>query len=305
MLVIVPFTQFLKGLFNYHKNWPYYSLCIASIMYGIVAILLQVLNIYDLRDTLIISHLLIFALFVGGLYGTWSSVKRYGWTQSVKINTICLGICFLGASFDILFYYFIKTESASCFGILAFLIYISVLGFAKIEESRRLMEAGKKAEEYQNMAFIDSLTSMFSRMAFNHVTSSPDFRPNETCVIMCDLNNLKKCNDTYGHEAGDRYLTESAKLIQTVFDKYGVCFRMGGDEFAIVLKNVSLQQCEAYIKELELKQQEYVETHPDEFPIHIACGCAIYNPDEDQDFRETIRRADKIMYENKMKSKGL
>ena len=65
---------------------------------------------------------------------------------------------------------------------------------------------------------------------------------------------MKYCNDTFGHEAGVRYLKESTKVIKDVFDDCGRCFRMGGDEFAIIIKDKTFEECQNYIEELRKRQ---------------------------------------------------
>ena len=123
---------------------------------------MQILNIKDVRELLIINHVLIAMLILLGVSGSIITIVKNGWTKTIKLNTICLLLCFLGTVADLLIFYKVKSKIVSCFGIVAFLIYIIVLGFASINESRRLMKEGKKARKYQNIAFHDQLTSLYS-----------------------------------------------------------------------------------------------------------------------------------------------
>ena len=302
-LVIVPFTLFMGELFKDDKKWKYNALCIASLVYGFVIVVLQMFNITDVRELLTINHGLMAILILLGISGSIITIVKNGWTMTIKLNTFCLLLCFMGTVADLLLFYKVKAKIVSCFGIVAFLIYIIVLGFASIKESRRLINEGKKAQKYQNIAFHDQLTTLYSRSAFVDYTKPEEFVPDDVIIVLCDLNNLKYCNDHFGHEAGDRYLIESAKVIKEVFENCGRCFRMGGDEFAIIMRNKTVEECERYIGELRNKQAEYRKDHPEEFPIYIACGFAAFDGTVDHDINDTMRRADKRMYADKYRIK--
>ena len=302
-LVIVPFTLFMGEMFKDDKKWKYNALCIASLVYGFVIVVLQMFNITDVRELLTINHGLMAILILLGISGSIITIVKNGWTMTIKLNTFCILLCFMGTVADLLLFYKVKAKIVSCFGIVALLIYIIVLGFESIKESRRLINEGKKAQKYQNIAFHDQLTTLYSRSAFVDYTKPEEFVPDGVIIVLCDLNNLKYCNDHFGHEAGDRYLIESAKVIKEVFEKCGRCFRMGGDEFAIIMRNKTVEECERYIGELRNKQAEYRKAHPEEFPIYIACGFAAFDGTVDHDINDTMRRADKRMYADKYRIK--
>lgn len=116
---------------------------------------------------------------------------------------------------------------------------------------------------------------------------------------MFDLNDLKKCNDTQGHEQGDRYIMCGTQIIKESFGDIGKCYRMGGDEFCVLLENVSLEECGQRVKRLKELVEEHNKAYPDEFPVQIACGYEIYDEKTDFDFGDTLRRADKMMYHEK------
>ena len=80
---------------------------------------------------------------------------------------------------------------------------------------------------------------------------------------------------------------------------------MGGDEFAIIIKDKTFEECQNYIEELRKRQEEYRNNHPEEFPIYIACGFAIYDKSIDCDINDTMRRADKCMYADKYRIKQI
>lgn len=65
------------------------------------------------------------------------------------------------------------------------------------------------------------------------VHNETDFR--NYLIVTFELNNLKRCNDNYGHSAGDVYISNSARVIENIFERFGKCYRIGGDEFCCVI----------------------------------------------------------------------
>lgn len=80
---------------------------------------------------------------------------------------------------------------------------------------------------------LDPLTKLLNRQVYVRMLERINYT---TIVIMIDANNFKYINDTFGHECGDRTLKEIAKLICKAYGKFAYCFRIGGDEFCIILK---------------------------------------------------------------------
>ena len=80
---------------------------------------------------------------------------------------------------------------------------------------------------------LDPLTQLLNRQVYSSLIDRINF---STLVFMIDINFLKKINDTYGHECGDKTLKSIAKCIYEAYGEYGWCFRIGGDEFCVILK---------------------------------------------------------------------
>ena len=231
-------------------------------------------------------------------------IKLVGLSKKLKLSITCIGLCFLGLTIDLVFYYYWSGTYVTILGMLAFLIYIITLGVTSIKDARKLMKIGSTANHFQEMAFHDQLTGLLNRTAYAEHTTNKAFNPDDVIVVMCDLNNLKKCNDTYGHDKGDHYIVTSASMIKNHFGSIGNCYRMGGDEFCILIKHSSISACATYAKKLEEEAANYTKNHPEEFPIKIACGYAAYDSSIDYDIGDTLRRADKFMYQDKINKKA-
>ncbi len=175
----------------------------------------------------------------------------------------------------------------------------------------RSIRAEKKASKEHHMvvdlnkkAFVDVLTNVRNKRAFNEYIQKLQKQVEkqkyaEFAMAMFDCDFLKKINDEYGHEKGDVYLKGASRLICHVF-RHSPVFRIGGDEFAAVVENEDFRNMEGVIKSFYRRQKEINSMAENEWDeVHVAMGVAPYDPEQDDSVNDTIRRADKIMYENK------
>ena len=156
-----------------------------------------------------------------------------------------------------------------------------------------------------DLAYADALTSLRNKGAFDiymqNIQTSIDNKEEETALAICifDCNNLKQINDNYGHDKGDLYLQCTAELICNVYEHSPV-FRIGGDEFAIILTGADYENREKLRKLYYRRcdQNNKVKENPWE-KVSAAFGMSVYDPDEDMSVNDVFRHADKLMYENK------
>ena len=122
-------------------------------------------------------------------------------------------------------------------------------------------------------------------------------------VVVLDLNDLKLANDQYGHAIGNKLIVTAAKTISDVFKRSPV-FRVGGDEFLVVLQNSDLENCEKLFAKFESDcKNTFIEEEGARIPLSIASGFAEFDPSVDQHFSDVFKRAEDAMYENKSKIK--
>ncbi len=160
----------------------------------------------------------------------------------------------------------------------------------------------EKLAMVQNLAEVDALTGIKNKNAYKEREELMnqrirEHRQPEFAIVVLDVNDLKKINDTEGHEAGDKCIREACEVICSTFKRSPV-YRVGGDEFVVI------SQDEDYSRSSELV--ELIARHNEDAltngGIVIACGMAKYN-DEDS-VAEVFEAADKKMYENKKSLKG-
>lgn len=171
------------------------------------------------------------------------------------------------------------------------------------EAENAISEKDSKIGEISKLAFKDALTGVGSKSAFNSLTAELAEKHKTshtpTAVVMLDVNVLKNVNDTFGHDAGDKYLCGCCGLICEIF-RYSPVFRIGGDEFVAVLRNADFSDREKLLQKLRDACDESY-SHTDRMPwerYSIAAGMSDWLPDE-PDIEQALLRADKAMYDSK------
>ncbi|MBQ3284577.1 MAG: GGDEF domain-containing protein [Ruminococcus sp.] len=144
-------------------------------------------------------------------------------------------------------------------------------------------------------AYYDQMTGLLNRRKFSEKSDEFKlFMPPYCCVVMVDINGLKAMNDTYGHEAGDELIIGAAECLKAAFDGVESIFRIGGDEFCVILTDPQID-VESCLDQLEASCQQrkghYVKN------ISVSHGFA--STEEFTDFRTILKTADHRMYENK------
>lgn len=118
-------------------------------------------------------------------------------------------------------------------------------------------------------------------------------------IIVFDINGLKEINDNKGHEEGDNSIINTTSVITTVFGADHT-YRIGGDEFIVILENVSQEEIEAYFIKVRKESDKFNESNPDLItPVSFSMGAATYRKELDKDYKAVFKRADEAMYRNK------
>ncbi|MEG2000197.1 MAG: bifunctional diguanylate cyclase/phosphodiesterase [Evtepia sp.] len=155
----------------------------------------------------------------------------------------------------------------------------------------------------------DTLTGIYNRFAFQRVLSElfehPEFE--HAAFVMCDLDNLKHINDTYGHDIGDAYIKATANFLMRYFkDKKAVYARMSGDEFySFIYGYDSVEEIRKIVfgMHLALKSESIELPDHSRFRLKMSTGVAWY-PEQSRISAELAHYADFAMYQGKQTIKG-
>lgn len=158
------------------------------------------------------------------------------------------------------------------------------------------------------LAYKDGLTGVKNRTAYNEIYAELDLKIKRgNCepfaIMVADINGLKATNDKYGHEIGNKLIIKTAKIICDVF-KHSPVFRIGGDEFVILLRDEDLANNKELLCALDTRfESTVVSSGNTDIPVRAAYAIAEFDSVHDIAFEDVFSRADKKMYENKNKIK--
>jgi len=154
-------------------------------------------------------------------------------------------------------------------------------------------------------AKLDFLTGLSNKNAFEKtekaLTASMENGIDSFTVTVFDINNLKKVNDTYGHDAGDKLIAAVSEIIREVYGDR-LSYRIGGDEFVAIIRNSNIYDANNYIEQMKALIEKHNKNAQGDDPlsyISVAIGAAVYYPATDKTFIDVFNRADKEMYKNK------
>lgn len=156
-----------------------------------------------------------------------------------------------------------------------------------------------------NLAFIDKLTGVKNNTAYMHDASliNEDLHNREVgfALFIIDINGLKSINDKHGHDYGNKLIIEVSNIIAEIFG-YENVYRIGGDEFAVIMREFNSEKCGEY----ERKFEKLIDNSKSQFKLSAAIGSASYEESKDSSFESVFKTADERMYKMKteMKSQG-
>lgn len=175
-----------------------------------------------------------------------------------------------------------------------------------IDNEKKLSAMEDKASQLEALANRDSLTGIRNKTAYDNEIKSLEYNLHlgntDFGIGVVDLNYLKVINDTYGHEKGNEAIKNICRIVCVTF-AHSPVFRVGGDEFAIILKDHDLENIDSLVEKFNNELAALAE-NKDLQPweaVSAAIGYATYDADKDAGAVNVFKRADNNMYENKKK----
>jgi len=180
----------------------------------------------------------------------------------------------------------------------------SVIGAVEIfSDNSAEIDAGRKIEAMNRMAFLDHLTQLPNRrfldMSLETALCEFQVHKDPLGVLVLDLDGFKGINDSYGHSCGDRALQEAAKTLTGALRPTDIVGRWGGDEFLAIVRNVNLESLsELAERSVVLISETSVPVDNEKrVPLLISVGAALSRPGDTPEI--LFRRADELMFRSK------
>ncbi len=173
--------------------------------------------------------------------------------------------------------------------------YNQILELRVLERTHEIEATNK---QLKHLSISDALTSLHNRAGFNErllQICSKNQLP--IAIFVCDIDGLKKANDTLGHQYGDKLIIAAAEVIKNTFDSTSVIARMGGDEFAIAIPNCLESHASNLLCNLQENINQYNSVNTD-ICLSMSAGYAVSDTCT-VDIEELYRNADARMYAQK------
>ena len=218
-------------------------------------------------------------------------------------------ICALFAADSLISYYSIRKQGGMlkffpillCF-VPAFLgVFLQSIcyGVSLIWPFAAISLAGVVFSMQNDMIFRDKLTGLYNRYYFELIKQNVEkYKSEKYTALMLDLNNFKHINDEFGHLEGDSAIVDASNILRDVTGTLGIVIRYAGDEFVVILNSVDETVTQEYIKKLNSEFELYNKNYTKPYILSVSLGGCVVDLSIDT-VDEIIRKADKLMYENK------
>lgn len=152
-------------------------------------------------------------------------------------------------------------------------------------------------QKLREQAITDEMTGLYNRAFLDEFVKTHDDDCYPLAIISADCDGLKSINDTYGHVAGDNYIKAAVDLFKMVLPPECMLFRMGGDEFLVLLPGTSEQTALRFVEQLKEKQKQFQVKNKQ---LSVSFGVSVMNSQADN-FHTRFTESDQNMYLEKKK----
>lgn len=296
LILPVPFNVFLYSLCQgrFKKGF----LLFAWIFTGTI-LLNWVWQLFTPLDMFYLKPFTYLLMLLNFIYALTACIHETAKHKNRAAKSCLLPLLLLGfsAAFYVLLL-FLDGETTIFPYLITYILVISYVIFVRIFVHRysTAQAEAKQARYYRELALADLLCGVRSRDAYTELLSCLEKdgkKPQYQAVITFGVEHLKEIRKTYGPENADLALCACCHGIRTIFPLEGICYRTAEDEFIYIISDL------VGISGMIQKFQAFIPTINLPFPLHIAYGYAFFDEDQDSSFKNTIRRSNEDMHQNK------
>lgn len=307
----MPLLLYLNSEYKVFKNRLLRILAYINVTYLLICVVIQLEGTWDLHHMLLGGILLMVAIdivlviWVVKMLIQLKKQKKPLFQSALQIT----GLCFL--------WFFTVFETIRSLNVdrmdraglirVGMLILCLCFAISSQVETYKIVEQGLKYDLISKLAYSDGLTGLGNRTAYLEQLdeyASPESDIKSLGIVYLDVNNLKTVNDNQGHELGDDLIQIAAHIISDSFGHYGKAYRIGGDEFCVLMTGINIS--EKYKKGLLIFKELITEANLAKwypYPIQIAHGFSVCKEFTREKIDEAIAIADSEMYQNKQEIK--
>lgn len=176
-------------------------------------------------------------------------------------------------------------------------------------ERKKLQEEIKEKAFFKEMSITDSLTGLYNRRYFDELIFREEARakryPQKFSLLMIDIDNFKKVNDTYGHPSGDNILKRMGEILRSRPRNTDFVARYGGEEFSIIAPHTSKKNASVFAARILdiIAREEFILNASTKARITVSIGVANFD-DDAQTKEELVKKADNALYQAKKMGKN-
>jgi len=295
----IPILYYLKNYVIKTYHMPYQILIFVFYLQSILVVLMHAFGVMDFFESVAITQIILligFATVITTLLIEMIKLKNNDILKVIQI----LGIMMVFALLEIINFFMNNFSITSTFtvtgtGVVTLILLINYVHYLIVR-----LKISYEKEIYEKLAYYDWLTGGMNRLKFEQdfdLMFSEEEVKNNLRLIYFDFDDLKKVNDDYGHLEGDKAIKKGFQLISDIFGEEGTCYRIGGDEFACLVKYMDHKAYQA--KSRKLRDEVQVFSKELSYPFRISIGTAAFHETVDLSPKDLIKRADDDMYLDK------
>ena len=311
IISMMPMTLYADWTYGIMKYRLVRLFCILQILYMLACIVLPVAGLASWHDLLPVARAF-FAVCAGGFLVLSIWMNRFlfirketrSYTAYLQlVGSIALSVA---AVLELLRYGSTNDMDKARVLRIGLLIFIICFAFSSLFEAYKLIAQGLEYDAVQRIAYSDALTGLGNRAAYlERLEECVKERIQRLGIVYLDVNNLKKVNDVEGHEQGDILIQTAAQVIKESFGAFGRAYRIGGDEFCVLIDENAM---EVYDKAVDIFRKKIAAVNKSGkyiFKLQIAHGFICCEADSMKAVENAIKTADERMYRDKVQLKEI
>ena len=309
ILMVMPLLLFADWLYDVLKYKGIRIFCILQIIYLGSCIILPLVGVADWHELLFIARAFIAIFSVGFVaVSVWKNRLLFVRKENRTVEAVLqlAGIVALcGAAVLSLLRFFINDSmdraSMMRFGLLLFILCFAA---SSLFQTYKLIAQGLEYNAVQKIAYSDALTGLGNRAAYlERLEECVKEHIQRLGIVYLDVNNLKKVNDVHGHEQGDILIETAAAVIAESFGAFGRAYRIGGDEFCVLIDTNAMEVYDRAVDIFRKKIETVNKSDKYIFKLQIAHGFICCEADSMESIEKAIKAADERMYRDKVELK--